>query len=253
MLRSHPDGYYDTREEYTARNLETYKLMVFDENWEETKPNAQPGSITEQSLQALHGISFFVPSKDRAPQKLTGKNYEWDLPGGEPFGGEKSFFERNAIVLDLGSGKGIAKDEINIRYGSIGLQCLSYDFRYLLRGYDTEVHPFYEMELPKKAGSSVAGGFDCLPFADNSFNRILSVESFPAWLPKGQADFNRYFTEITRVSQKGAIWRGTLPSMEGLLPSGYKSFSLEKAFCENGWEVIFPHKRGYFIAHLVDK
>ncbi len=253
MLREHPDGYYDTRETASERDLDTYMFMVFDENWQTKKPKVESGSIAKTSLESLHKISKFIPADNGNSERVASVKYEWDLEGGEPFGGITGFFSENTKILDLGSGKGIAKDQINEKYSGLGVKCVSLDFRYLLQGYDNDKHPFYEMEIPQNSADSVAGEFGNLPFADNTFDRMLSVETFPAWLPKDSADFERYFREVTRVCQKGTIWRGTSPTFEDLLPNGYTNFSLQNAFCKNGWEVIIPNARGYFAAHLVKK
>ena len=97
----------------------------------------------------------------------------------------------------------------------------------------------------------IAGYFASLPFGDNSFNRILSVESFPCWLPDKEQTIDEYIAEITRVSQIGTIWRGTLPTYEIEDKVKFPTDVIIDKFVKSGWEVVA--NRDSFSAKLSTK
>ena len=118
----------------------------------------------------------------------------------------------------------MAVNEINEHFKERGITCTGVDYRYS-----------YEQQTSKNL---VAGDFANLPFKDESFNRILSVESFPCWLPNKEETINKYIEEITRISQIGTIWKGTLPKYDEHDTIKFPTDVIIRKFVENGWEVF---------------
>lgn len=239
------EHYHDTGEHAISRNLEDYKKMAFKEDsnyWLKTKPEKMtPDDPQQWSLRHLHTLEHFIPEK--TDDKIIAKKdssiqYEWDWKEKNIFGGLKSFFQNDSTILDLGSGKGIAVQEINKEFRDKNIKCIGVDYRY------TEEQPSEEKNL-------VAGDFKNLPFLNNAFNRILGIESFPTWLPKEEKLIDNYIEEITRVCAVDSIWRGTLPQYdiedEIIIPTNV----LIEKFVKAGWEVIITNNS--FIAKLIYK
>jgi len=225
------EHYHDTGEHATSRDLETYKSMVFrdeSKNWLRTKPEDMvPENSMQWSMRHSHTLERFIPEQTgRAMQSRKDQTiqFEWDWKEGKIFGGLNNFFLENAQMLDLGSGKGIAVNEINEQFKERGIECTGVDYRYA-----------HEQQTAKNL---VAGDFANLPFKDESFNRILSVESFPCWLPNEEQTIDKYIEEITRISQIGTIWRGTLPKYDEYDTIKFPTDVIIRKFVENGWEVF---------------
>lgn len=237
---SMPPGYHDTGEHaYKERTLETYKSMVFRDatgNWLRQKPdNMTPDNPMQWSLRHFHRIDQYLPSTDTL---VTDPNiqYDWDWKSSDIFGGYDNFFTDNSQVLDLGSGHGQVVQEINQKYSTNGIKCVGVDYRYM-------------HDKPENTSNLVAGDFKNLPFADQSFDRLLSIESFPAWMPKDRDLIGTYFDEITRVSKQGTIWRGTLPTYDDYETPFMSNEQLAKEFTKRGWELVIDHGgNGSFIA-----
>lgn len=232
-----PEGYHDMGEHaYKERTLDEYKSMVFkdsSDDWLTVKPERiAPKNPEEWIERHFHSIKHFTSSGEVVHRDRTIR-YEWDWPETNIFGGFDGFFSQGVQVLDLGSGHGQTVKEINDRYGHKGIKAVGIDYR-------------YRYDRPKVANNLVGGNFIGLPFKDNSFNRLLSIESFPAWLPKDKKVIQRYFREITRVSQDGTIWRGTFPTYDEYDNPSVSFEELIGYFCLSGWEVV--DMRGYSFA-----
>ncbi len=239
------EHYYDTGEHAISRNLETYKSMVFrDErkNWLREKPeNMNPKNPMQWSLRHFHKLEHFIPEEaggEIKPNKDESVQFEWDWKEEKIFGGFDNFFAENSTVLDLGSGKGIAVNEINNQFKEHGIRCTGIDYR-------------YSQEQEQTAKNLVGGDFANLPFEDESFDRLLSVESFPCWLPDDEQTIDKYIEEITRVSKIGTIWRGTLPKYDEYDTINFPTDVIIKKFVKNGWEVVISGDS--FSAKLVIK
>lgn len=239
------EHYHDTGKHAISRGFETYKSMVFkddDNSWLREKPESMTPDNPEQwSMRHFHTLEHFIP--EQVDNKLSSRKdqqvqFEWDWKEEKIFGGLNSFFSNDSLVLDLGSGRGIATQEINEQYKDKNVKCIGVDYR-------------YSQEPPHDAKNLVAGDFENLPFKDNAFNRILSVESFPCWLPSEEQAIDRYISEITRVSQIGTIWRGTLPTYEMEDAIKFPTDTLIRKFVESGWEVVVSAQS--FSAKLVVK
>lgn len=158
------------------------------------------------------------------------------------FGGESEFFKKDSVVLDIGSGGGTAVGEMSKNFA--GVKVVGLDIQYGRGG----------VYSPTKRTSSaryVAGEWGKMPFADGTFDRLLSYESFPRYA-FSRTDFSEEavrntFREITRVAKEGAIWRGTLSTR-----TVHNKSSAIDMMLENGWEIyVFPGKT--FIARLVKR
>lgn len=237
ILPPRPEGYHDTGEHaYKERTLDTYRSMIFrdaTDRWSTHKPENLDDPTTRSVANFMHSLKHYEP-KGKDFVKDSNVQYDWDWPEPNIFGGYGGFFSNGASILDLGSGHGQVVQEINQKYGDKDVKCFGVDHR-------------YSHDVPQITTSLVTGDFRGLPFADNSFDRMLAVESFPAWLPKNRDLIQRYFQEI-----KGAIWRGTLPTYDEYNTPTISDYELTKYFCDNGWELVVNNGIA-FIARLVDK
>lgn len=237
-LPRNPEGYADRGPyAYKERGLNSYKTMLFKHSLSWIDPKVNPMA---DSAKRFYEISRFTPI-DGKGVKNQNIQYEWGVPKGNLFGGLDGFFSPNARILDLGSGHGKAVQEINAEYADKGIKCVGVDWR-------------YHREQPDVTDNLVGAHFKALPFAKDEFDRIVSVESFPAWVPDDRNLVKQYFQEITRVSKEGTIWRGTLPTVDeatDIQPISMKDLVSE--FCANGWEIIV-HGSGFcFAAKLINK
>ncbi len=227
--------YYDTGEHAYTRGLNEYLSMVFKDGSEQWL-NSKPDYIHPENPQGWvsrhdHSIKRYYPDNNGNKVCCRKDNtiaYEWDLRGSEIFGGKEGFFSDNSTILDLGSGKALAVEQINQLYASRNVKCLGVDYRYV-------------KDQPQRSGEVVAGLFDNLPFADNAFNRILSVESFPSWLPSDERTIGRYIEEITRICKPAAIWRGTMPTYDLPDEKIFPADIIISRIVENGWEFVLIH------------
>lgn len=223
--------YHDTGEHAISRNLEAYNSMVFKDEgryWLREKPkDMYPDNPMQWSMRTFHTLEHFIPKQTDAKiqsSKDESVQFEWDWGEEKIFGGRDNFFADNSTVLDLGSGRGIAVNEINEQFVDRQIKCVGADYRYL-----------QEQQAVKNL---VACDFANLPFKDESFNRVLSVESFPCWLPVEEQTIDKYIEEITRISKIGTIWRGTLPKYNEYDTIKFPTDSIIRKFVENGWEVV---------------
>ncbi len=225
------DHYQDPGEYAISRDLATYKAMVFQdegEGWLKTRPaDMIPEKPMQWSMRHYHTLAHFTPEQTEEgirSRKDPTIAFEWDWKEGKMFGGLDHFFAEHSRILDLGSGKGLAVHEINEQLQERDITCIGIDDRY-----------FNEKPRDKNL---IAGDFAQLPFEDESFNRMLSVESFPCWLPKEEKTIDTYIEEMTRISQVGTIWRGTLPKYYEDDIISFSTETIVRKIVENGWEVL---------------
>ena len=150
----------------------------------------------------------------------------------DKFGEVKEFFKPGSVVLDLGSGKGRVVEYISNKYPKV--RTVGLDLRYI------------DEKATGKRGEHIAGSWNSMPFADNTFNRIMSCETFPAYWSSDNSKNVNAIKEITRVSQVGTIWRGTNRNAGGEI--------VALPMIDNGWDV-YIHSRypGLMIAQLKHK
>ena len=156
-------------------------------------------------------------------------------------GGKTGFFKQGSRILDIGSGGGMAVTEINRKYKHKDIKAVGLDIRYTSR----------QSVKAKGEKRFVGGEWGKMPFADDSFDRLLSYESFPKYgMSRNQSveDYKKVFKEITRISKVGTIWRGTY----GTSLAGGSMPTPAAVMASNGWEVyVFP--TGDFVAVLSNK
>lgn len=240
-ILKNPEGYRDVGEfAYKLRNLEDYKRRVFPdtfEDWLSKQPEDMKAENQDKwTLRHLHTLDYYIPQSGKA-HKSEDIRYQWDWPESTVFGGFEGFFSEGVRILDLGSGHGKVVKEIKKRFKDKGIEITGVDYR-------------YHRDRPEESNGGLVGGeFKRLPFKNDTFDRFLSVESFPAWMPRNKELVKKYFEEITRVSKDGAIWRGTFPVYDEYDNEPVSGKELIDYFCQNGWEVV--NERGYsFIAKL---
>lgn len=245
ILKERLEHYHDTGEHAFNRGLKEYKSMIFIDSsdlWLKEKPKEMtPENSMQWSMRHFHVLKHFIPKQlenQIIPTKDESCGYEWDLKEGEIFGGIKGFFISDSNVLDLGSGSGKAVKEINNEFKTKNIKCVGIDHRYFEK-------------KPDDAENLFAGDFENLPFDDESFDRILSVESFPCWLPNDEKLIDRYIEEITRVSKLGTIWRGTFATYDFEDKVIFSTDQIMEKFTKSGWEV-FAHNNS-FSAKLIYK
>ena len=247
-LPEHPEGYMETSDRaYRERGLNDYLRYVFrdsSDGWLAQRPkDMTPENAEKWSLRHLHGLEHFVLSDDgKSFKKDQAIFYDWDWEEPTVFGGVDGFFSPNARILDLGSGMGKAAKEINMKYQYKSIKCIGVDYR-------------YHRERPIEAEHNLSGGhFDNLPFSPGVFDRLLSVETFPSWLPFSLDMAKRYFEEISRVSKNGAIWRGTLPRLDEVhhyhIKNEISEDDLIRLFVVCGWDLVIDRAKSSFMAKL---
>lgn len=229
---------------YMERGLNLYLKMAFrdsSDDWFSEIPEwMSPDNPERWSLRHLHSIEHYLPSD--TPQKNENINYDWDWKEDDVFGGKEGFFSPGAVILDLGGGMGKPAAEINEAYADKSIKCLSVDYRYHREGPT--------LQKDKSQTELVAGHFRDLPFGDDTFDRVLAIETFPAWLPRYKEDTERYFMEITRVCRNGAIWRGTFASQIELESKNADEDDVIAGFTKNGWELVIDRVKNSFMARL---
>ena len=130
--------YHDMGEGAITRGLENYKHMIFPDaggSWLEEKPKEmRPDNPMQWSLKHYHLLGHFSPKKTTEDSLSVDRDssvqYQWDWKERGIFGGFDGFFSSGSLVLDLGSGKGVAAREINERFGNVGVKCVGVDYRY---------------------------------------------------------------------------------------------------------------------------
>lgn len=235
-----PDGYDEYGEEkaswYKEKGLDVYLKVLFPEEsefWISEKPdNMVPENFMVWSTRHLHEIEYYEPRKknnlyDKTFFRNLNIKYEWDWKESGLYGGLAGFFANDSIVLDLGSGMGNFVAEALEKYKALNIKVIGVDYR-------------YHQERPANSNMILVGGdFKNLSFPDNAFNRLLSFNSFPYWLPSTGALMLKCFKEITRISRDSALWRGTLPfDSYTHLHNSISEQAVFDGFCANGWEVV---------------
>ncbi|OGF25096.1 hypothetical protein A2303_05740 [Candidatus Falkowbacteria bacterium RIFOXYB2_FULL_47_14] len=242
-----PDGYDDAGwHAYNMRMLKDYKEMIFKDSpeaehykWLNKRPE-DPSKAYERFgyKKYYHTLEHYLPAK-QGGERNKSINFEWDWPEKNLFGGLDGFFEKGAKILDLGSGLGKVTEEINNKYKEKNISCVGLDHRLAYQQPD------------EKISNLVSGDFGALSFKTDSFNRLLSVESFPAFLPSTLKKIEEYFQEITRVSRIGTIWRGTFSEEEDIENKEVNFDQLKKLFGKYGWELVVSNNS--FVALLQNK
>lgn len=236
MLEREIDGkIYKT---YRSRGSQQYKFSLFPEAPIGHKiPDFAFRVLRGKDIKTVHGPFFYIPHdiKSNEPEVATLSQINKRL------GGQDNFFKEGSRVLDIGAGAGVAVAGLKMQYPNISFTALE-------KGYNQNIEPAY-----KEYGDYVGGDWNNLPFKENSFNRILSVESFPKhaeWI----WDFERTFRDVTKVSSPGTIWRGThfgtnyddnRPMDSDWVTEMLRNMTV------NGWDV-YVSKR-IFIAQLAEK
>lgn len=222
---------------------------------DESQENPQKLITTNYPLDFLRNRGFFDYKL-----RLFSEGYGWDrnctyhnLNGErvvstrskDMFGGIEEFFRSGSNILELGSGGGRAIKEMSENYSDVSLV-----------GFDMRYGQYYPIDKAKKV-NYLAGRWQKMPFGDNSFDRVISVESFPVHYGSGRSRdlsledaIDITFKEITRISRQGGLWRGT-PAMGTKLAGKPIGEYMVNKFLENGWEIyVFS---ACFVAKLVKK
>jgi hypothetical protein len=221
---------------YRSRGAMAYKVALF--------PEAPTGIaladfafrlLRSKELEKVHGPFMYLKNGEQnTPRAVSGREIANKL------GGQNSFFTAGHRVLDIGAGAGVAVAELKTLHPEV-------DFVALEKGYHKNIEPAYP-----ELGQYVGADWNKMPFADNSFSRILSVESFPKhaeWI----WDYKSTFSDITRISKEGTIWRGTHlgPDFnQPVLQSDWVGEMAER-MTQNGWDLYVSNR--IFIAQLVSK
>lgn len=201
--------------EFFNRNLEIYRQLAFVDDSDRslsTRIRNFLGLRIQDPSPSLNLHSFvddgkFIQEKNDPKQRI--------------FGGLKDFFEKGTHLVDIGGGGGMAAAEISLKYPHLKVVCI--DLRFGIQLPPGRL-------LPGQRASYVAAAWASIPFADNSFDRILTVESFLAFpfsLAKSKENVLQAVREITRVATDRAIWRGSYGE-QGFLP---------KMLAHEGWDV----------------
>lgn len=215
------------------RDLAQYLKRLFPDD-----PQKKEEQKTGVPFIPLPDVDFYSMNKDGRTSYNTYRPEQL----GPVFGGKGEFFKKDSVVLDIGSGGGIAVREMSENFA--GVKVVGLDIQYGRDGV-------YSPTERTSSATYIAGEWGKMPFADGAFDRLLSYESFPRYA-FSRTDFSveevrNIFREITRVVKEGAIWRGTL----GTRTINDKP-SVINMMLENGWEIyVFPGKT--FIARLVKK
>ncbi len=220
---------------YQARDASKYKRGLF--------PEGPSGHGTLDFLVRLSNLNervtgkfYFSPAGEtgQAPKYITLNNIAAKM------GTQKHFFKGGASVLDIGAGAGIAVSQLSEEFPKVRFVGLDY-------GYVSKLEPAY-----KDKGNFVGADWNRLPFGDASFNRIMSLESFPKhanWI----WDHAETFKEVTRVSAPGTVWRGTHAGASYGI-NVYEEDWVKEMLNQmngNGWDVCVANS--LFIAKLVNK
>ncbi len=185
-------------------------------------------------------VRLYTPSSTQSSHKYVPHDVVEAGELGKISRGETGFFSDGSIILDIGSGGGNAVRDINKKYHHDNIRCIGVDIRYTIQS------PLYN--LPFKF---VAGEWGKMPFHDNSFNRLLTYESFPRYAlsrTTSKEDYISTFKEITRIAQPETIWRGTLGKWSTDVDELHPAIQMVK----NGW-TVYEYPDEIFIATLDEK
>lgn len=222
---------------YRSRVANQYKLGLFpDTPTGYSLPDFAIHLLRGKELQRVHGQFVFFNHKEGLdnPHLASLKEVK------KSTGGQKVFFNDGEKVLDIGAGAAVALAQLSAEHPKVGFVALE-------KGYSKNIEPAF-----KEYGNYVGGDWNFLPFKDDSFTRIMSVESFPKhaeWI----WDFKQTFRDITRISKAGTIWRGThlgLRNKETAQESEWISEMLQ-SMTTNGWDVFVSNR--IFVAKLISK
>ncbi len=224
----------------TNRSFGIYRVMLFPESYAGNK--VKKFLMEKRYLwPEYEGFSWssFDHYEKKGDELLTLSSFNLKQLN-KQFGGEKEFFKPGSIILDIGSGVGGAVEDISKHYPKV--KTVGLDLRY------------GKEKAAGRRGVHIKGSWEALPFADNSFNRILAYESFPAWGFQKSSSFSqdiKTIKEATRVSQSGTIWRSTIAA--GSKIAGSREAILS-GMIENGWDV-YCHSRwpALMVAQLKNK
>lgn len=156
------------------------------------------------------------------------------------YGGIDGFFAPGSHVLDMGSGGGKAVAEFNEEYRSRGV---------IVRGMDLS-YGEWPSEYASPEWRFIWADWRRMPFQKDSFNRLLSYDSFYTYpqsgFKEGEATKNEAVSlvldEITRVAKPGAIWRGFSSKLylaEEETDGIEQVKQLREYLSQKGWEVKF--------------
>lgn len=198
--------------EFTTRDFEEYKAFLFPED-----------EYKDKDFPIFH---YFSLQGGRAPIESIQAT----------FTGVEGFFHQGAVILDIGSGSGKAVAEMNSQFSSKGVKVIGLD-----KAYEKEKPIVGDPEMFK------SGSWDNMPFEDNTFTGLLSVESFPRYRTRRPESTIKTIKEITRVAKPDAVWRATFS----------RSFTDEETLIhtmvENGWETFLIPSELVLIARLLKK
>ncbi len=228
---NHLDQFFELEEWKLNRGLDAYKRQVFQDcGLDPSTKKPSTGHYTP--LLHDHGNDIYN----------NGLVNPWEWKEENIFGGFDGFFAPNSVILDLGSGIGLAVKEINEKFKASNVRCIGLDYRYKKQEERKKV-------VTDPSSLLIAADFKNFPFIDNSADRILSVQSFPSYFPP-QEVAEKYMQEITRVSKVGTIWRGNTP-FENEDDSDIDAWAFRHMALRNGWE--FVEIGNSFIAKLLLK
>ena len=219
-----------------SRGFREYSLLLFPED----SPQIIAGHVLNRlsKKEPQPPFSHFVVREEQTAQEVLSLT---EVKA--KLGGKKGFFTSGSKILDIGSGAGKAVKELGEHYRKVEIVGLD---------------PLYKTETPiSKEGLYVAGRWYALPFKKNTFDGILTCESFPRHAPNdiSSPEYTSTIKEITRVSKPNAIWRSTLfPTFYDAFQPGYteaKRLGLVNIMLENGWEVYINER--VMIAKLANK
>lgn len=206
---------------YFNRSLEEY-LALFPDDSQEIKR-----VFTHHTMGKIFG--FPKLSRNRVVLKT------------EPlFGGEEEFFREGSNLLDIGSGGGNAVAEISQHFLKVNVVGL--DIRY-------GIHPpAGRKQIPQGSHNIpqyVAGTWEHFPFADNSFDRIISYFTIPTYLYEGNSkkEIQNILDETTRIAKNGALWRSAYSSPSPAHPDLFRDL------LKRGWD-IYTYSEEILIARL---
>lgn len=219
---------------FQARGAQKYKMSLFPETPIGMKIPDFALRVLPNKLKLIHGKFVYFPQSQTGPEVISFHQLK------NRMGGQEQFFRKSEHVLDIGAEAGVAVAQLKAEHPEISFVGLDY-------GYGVEMNPAF-----KDYGHYVGGDWNHLPFKDNSFTRILSVESFPKhaeWI----WDNGNTFKDITRVSAEGTIWRGThvgLYNNESVQNNDWVS-EMVRNMTVNGWDVCVSNR--IFVAKLINK
>lgn len=164
--------------------------------------------VDERSPSTSRGLEEFATYKRQAKEwgeyVFKGEGYP-DLLGFKD-AHELLEYLKNKTVLDLGAGFGQLRRDIVEKHPDVPTNIISVEPRLAIAEFRNISNPDgVAMKTTEKVkGGSVAATWDHLPFADESFDSILSVFAFPYWAKDlGWDELKQVSDEMLRVTKKG--------------------------------------------------